>query len=219
MISIQNLKLSIFFALNAEVNNHLRVVVYKYNNDDRVLLVRIYLDAIPIDDDYDSLSSITGYVIGNYKYDQFTDLIEECLFSSDPFPLLETLDGVVYVRKEEGIEFTTSYYINYKENEKEILLNFKYLLQEVFLGEIYSNIKEISFEYDYFRKIFGLYYFLDRDPTEEDKENILRVLKKILKCVDPQLIKEYRTDCINKQTTTYRKKNYEWTIFKKVPIH
>lgn len=62
------------------------------------LTLRVYLDRLPTEDDFEVARAITTEVLAACG---FEDTFEECVFSLEPQASLDPLDGVVYARREQ----------------------------------------------------------------------------------------------------------------------
>jgi hypothetical protein len=99
-ISREQILLSLQRALLCEVYPSIRAVVYKHLSENGQFKLRYYLDRTPTDDDYESIGNVMAEFISDFKYSDFEDLVEECLYSKKPLSELDILDGIVYCRME-----------------------------------------------------------------------------------------------------------------------
>ncbi|MGD8781980.1 MAG: colicin [Ignavibacteria bacterium] len=97
----EKIRLALQMALLGEIYGELRAVVYKYNSKEKSFLIRYYLNRKPTEYDYESISVVMAEFISNFKYSEFEEIKEECVFSSVHQSKLESLDGFVYLKKED----------------------------------------------------------------------------------------------------------------------
>lgn len=91
-------------ALIAETYPNLRAVAIGFSND-RVLTVRYYLDREPNDFDEDSIQSVVSEVLSNTSHsDEIVAAVEECKYSTNPLSEIDRLNGLVYARREYGLD-------------------------------------------------------------------------------------------------------------------
>lgn len=76
------------------------MIVYKYAHNENNIYLYYYLDREPQDDDIDSINIVMSLFLSNFKYSEFNEIHEICLFSDKLLSELETFDGIVYARKE-----------------------------------------------------------------------------------------------------------------------
>lgn len=100
MITVDEILLTLQVSLLGEIYPSIRAIVYKYEPDTKKFLLRYYLDREPNEDDYYNVSCVVTEFIAYFKFTEFEDLIEECVYSDEPYSKLDVLDGCVYLRKE-----------------------------------------------------------------------------------------------------------------------
>lgn len=99
-LSSNQIRLSLQNALLGEIYPELRAIAYSYNSRTSDILLRYYLEREPIEDDYDSLNTVMGLFIGDFKFSEFNKILEECEYNELPINQIDSLDGFVYLRKE-----------------------------------------------------------------------------------------------------------------------
>ena len=99
-IKREEILLALQSSLLGEIYAEIRLIVFKYNSDNRQFMLRYYLDREPTEEDYENLSVVITEFISNFKYSEFDGVSSECIYSKSPISELETLDGIVYCRKE-----------------------------------------------------------------------------------------------------------------------
>ncbi len=87
-------------SLLGEIYSEIRAIVYSYNSEKKIFLIRYYLCREPIEADYESVSVVMTEFISNFKCTEFNELVEDCQFSDSPRSKLDCLDGFIYLRKE-----------------------------------------------------------------------------------------------------------------------
>ncbi|MCP3660100.1 MAG: colicin [Bacteroidetes bacterium] len=102
--SILDIKLSLQIALLGEVYPALRMVVFKFDKENKLFLLRYYLDREPREADYENISIVSAEATSLFEITIFEILKEECIYSDKPHGKLDPLDGVVYARKEYELE-------------------------------------------------------------------------------------------------------------------
>ena len=76
-MAIENIEIRVSLqrALLGEIYPHIRAIGYSYDSRNKNFLLRYYVDREPTEDDYDSLSSVMGEFIGDYKFSEFNEII------------------------------------------------------------------------------------------------------------------------------------------------
>ncbi|MFV0530906.1 MAG: hypothetical protein ACK5MD_05665 [Flavobacteriales bacterium] len=88
-------------ALLGEIYPEIRGICVGFSN--KLLHIIFYMDRTPIESDYDTISSVSGEIISDFKFpEEFDRVQEDCVFSNDPITNLNSLDDWVYIRKENG---------------------------------------------------------------------------------------------------------------------
>jgi hypothetical protein len=87
--------LSIQRALWGMIYPEIRAIAVGFT--DIELRVIYYLDREPNEDDFESISEVTGEVLADID---FKKVREECIFTLEPFSKLNNLESWVYIRKE-----------------------------------------------------------------------------------------------------------------------
>lgn len=100
MITRAEILLSLQDALIGEIYSNIRAIAFDYNKDSKIFKLRFYLDREPDEDDFESLSNVMGEFLSHFKFSQFDEIKEECIYSSLPLSELDILSGIVYARKE-----------------------------------------------------------------------------------------------------------------------
>jgi hypothetical protein len=86
-------------ALLGEIYPEIRAIAVKYDEQDKSLLIRYYLDRKPIEDDFENISILATEI--EAAFGNFLKICEtECIYSDKPIGRLDYLDGWVYARKE-----------------------------------------------------------------------------------------------------------------------
>ena len=83
-----------------EIYPAIRCIVFDYNADTKSFLLRWYLDREVTDDDKESISVVVSLFISHFKFSDFDELKEECIYSIKPVRELDMLDGCIYLRRE-----------------------------------------------------------------------------------------------------------------------
>ena len=100
MITRTEILLALQDALVCEIYCSIREIVFKYDIDKNSFLLRFYLDREVVEEDTENISNVMAEFISHFKYSEFDEILEECIYSSIPQSKLDTLSGVVYARKE-----------------------------------------------------------------------------------------------------------------------
>jgi hypothetical protein len=91
-------------ALISEVYPQIRAIAVAYSETGE-LTVRYYLDRIPSDFDYESLSMVVSEVLSNTSSSsEIVAVIEECVYSDQRMSDIDRLDGLVFARREYGMQ-------------------------------------------------------------------------------------------------------------------
>ena len=61
-----------------------------------------------------------------------------------------------------------------------IIEDIRLAMQTSLLGEVYSEIRAIAYAYDDEKKSFLIRYYLNREPTEDDYENVSEVMTEFI---------------------------------------
>jgi hypothetical protein len=87
-------------ALLGEIYPNIRAIAVSFS-DNRELRVRYYLDRPPTSFDYESLGYVMTYVLSNTSSNEdIKSVKEEREYSTLPLGELNTLDGIVFARRE-----------------------------------------------------------------------------------------------------------------------
>ncbi len=90
----------IWQALLGEVYPNIRAIAVSFS-ESKCLQIRYYLDRDPIDFDRESLACVVTTIPSNASSnDEIRSVKEECEHSTLPLPQLDSLDGLVYARRE-----------------------------------------------------------------------------------------------------------------------
>lgn len=97
----EKIRLALQSSLIGEIYPEIKAVVYSYNVEEKIFLLRYYLDREPIEEDYENISEVMAEFISHFKFSTFEKLKEECSYSSSKQKEseLDPLDGFVYLRK------------------------------------------------------------------------------------------------------------------------
>lgn len=106
MPEIWNLMLSMQRALLGAIYPSIRMITIGYDKELKNFTIRYYLDREPNEDDRDKISCVMAEVIGDYKFDTFNNIFEECIYSNDSLSKLEVLNVIVYAREENSYSDT-----------------------------------------------------------------------------------------------------------------
>ncbi len=91
-------------ALISEVYPQIRAIAVAYS-ETKELTVRYYLDRSPSDFDYESLSMVVSEVLSNTtSASEISSVTEECVYSYQRMADIDRLDGLVFARREYGIQ-------------------------------------------------------------------------------------------------------------------
>lgn len=93
------LRASVQRALLGEITPNMRLIAGSISGNSSFVL-RYYFDNEPTEEDLENVSTIGANVDASLGTKTFGSMIDECLYSSEPFGALDTLDGVFYARKE-----------------------------------------------------------------------------------------------------------------------
>lgn len=99
MINKDRIRLALQIALLGEIYPAIRAIAFAYNSA-KLLKVRFYLDREPNEDDYESVSSVMSELIASFNNIEISEVIEECFYSTTSISELDSLDGLVYSRRE-----------------------------------------------------------------------------------------------------------------------
>jgi len=99
-LSTEQIRTAMQTSLLGEVYSKIRAIAYSYDSEEKIFLIRYYLNREPTEDDYESVSEVMAEFISNFKHSEFDKLKEECQFSDLPKSKLDPLDGFVYSNKE-----------------------------------------------------------------------------------------------------------------------
>jgi hypothetical protein len=91
----RNVLLSAQRAILGEIYAEIRAIAVGF--DSKKLTIICYLDRMPIEDDYENLSNISGQILADID---FETVEEKCVFSKDLLSELDSLDSFIYARKE-----------------------------------------------------------------------------------------------------------------------
>jgi hypothetical protein len=83
-------------ALLGAIYPEIRAIAIGFDDLER-LTIKMFLDRIPNDDDYEALSDISGEILGDIEFNSVEELCEYTI--EKPIPL-NGLDAFVYSRKE-----------------------------------------------------------------------------------------------------------------------
>lgn len=87
-------------ALLGEIYPAIRAIAVGFT-DSRAMTFRVYFDREPTDDDRENMSCVLTEIFANTSSnDEITGVTEEYWFSNKPLGELDTLDGLVYARRE-----------------------------------------------------------------------------------------------------------------------
>ena len=99
-VTRNDILLSLQQALLGEIYPSIRMVVFDYNQSLRKFTLRYYLDRESNKDDFESISCVVGEFLSHFKYTEFEEIKEECIYSLALPSEIDILDGMVYLRKE-----------------------------------------------------------------------------------------------------------------------
>ena len=99
-LTTQNIRVALQISLLGEVYPDVRAIAYSYNSDRKFFLIRFYLNREPTEDDYENVSVVMTEFISHFRYSEFDEIKEECMYSNLPKAALDALDGFVYSSKE-----------------------------------------------------------------------------------------------------------------------
>ncbi|MFH0895098.1 MAG: hypothetical protein V2A54_11750 [Bacteroidota bacterium] len=69
-------------------------------------------------------------------------------------------------------------------------------LQFALLGEVYNEIVAIAYKYEKTTKLFLLRYYMEREPNDEDRENLSCVMSEFIANYDNIVFNEIKEECI-----------------------
>jgi hypothetical protein len=101
-IDNENIRLALQTSLLGEIYPNIRMIVFKYTPKNKEFTLRYYIDREPTEDDFENIGNVIAEFISNFKHSEFNKINEECVFSLDPFSKLDTMDGVIFCKKESG---------------------------------------------------------------------------------------------------------------------
>jgi hypothetical protein len=87
-------------ALLGEIYYAIRAIVFKYDAKGKQFALRYYLDREPNEDDFENIGIVATEFIANFKYSDFNEVKEECIYTAQPISQIDIMDGMVYCRKE-----------------------------------------------------------------------------------------------------------------------
>ena len=99
-LSVEDIRCAMQISLLGEIYENIRAIAYSYYSNKKSFTIRYYLDRVPTDDDYESVSEVMTEFISHFKHSEFKKLKEECQFSDLPKSKLDPLDGFVYSKRE-----------------------------------------------------------------------------------------------------------------------
>jgi hypothetical protein len=85
--------------LLGEIYPEIRAIAVKYDEQDKDLLIRYYLDREPTEDDFESISIVATEIEAAFG-NSLKKCETQCIYSNKPIGRLDHLDGWVYARKE-----------------------------------------------------------------------------------------------------------------------
>lgn len=77
----------------------IRAVVLKYNKDIEHLLMRYYLDRVPLEEDYEAID-VFAFTFSAQSDMPIVDIDTECVYSTESLSQLDCLDGFFFARQE-----------------------------------------------------------------------------------------------------------------------
>jgi hypothetical protein len=86
-------------ALLGEIYPEIRAIALAYSEDSGNLLIRYYLDRIPLEIDHESLEIVATNLDAGYG-GLINRIDIECVFFNDLLRDIDALDGIVYARRE-----------------------------------------------------------------------------------------------------------------------
>jgi len=89
-------------ALLGEIYPSLRAIAISLHAE-KTLLIRAYLDREPIDADTENLEIIATNITASVGADRIANIELECIYSDEPVGKLDSLDGIIYARREYNI--------------------------------------------------------------------------------------------------------------------
>ncbi|MCB1193508.1 MAG: hypothetical protein H7A23_00320 [Leptospiraceae bacterium] len=186
--TIKSLRLGLKKGLLGEVYPPIRAVAYKYDESEKSVIIRSYLDRKPRQNDYDIASLFSKKLDIKSK--------EECVFSDAPLSQLDPLDGLVYARKENE-ESKELYKSNFLENitQDPNIDDICVAIQIALLGCIYTDIRKIVFRFIKERKSILIRYYFDRCPIYADVRNATLVLDKTTQIFTKFKLEEKIIEC------------------------
>jgi hypothetical protein len=84
-------------ALLGMIYPSIRAIAVGYLGELRLTMI-YYLDREPNDDDFESISDVTGQILADIN---FSEVEEHCIYTLEPFRNLNGLTSWVYMRKED----------------------------------------------------------------------------------------------------------------------
>lgn len=87
-------------ALLGEIYPNIRAIALKYSESSHNLLIRYYLDREPIEDDYESISSVETEIFAAVGLDFIAHSDLECIHGIGNIGDLDRLDGFIYARRD-----------------------------------------------------------------------------------------------------------------------
>lgn len=86
-------------ALLGEIYPEIRAIAVSFN-ENRVLLIRYYLDRIPVEFDNESIEVVATNLDATMPEGTLHHINVECIFFDDVVNQMDALDGFVYARRE-----------------------------------------------------------------------------------------------------------------------
>ena len=91
--------LCVWRAIIGEVYPAIRAIALSLG-ENRVLLIRYYVDRNPTEFDWESLEVVATNISASIEQDKIEHIDLDCKFSLDPIGKMECLDGFIYCRRE-----------------------------------------------------------------------------------------------------------------------
>lgn len=99
-MSKEQIMLALQEALLGEIYNNIRAIAFKYDPQNKLFVLRYYLDREPIRDDYDNIGAVLAEFLACFKYSDFDHIRQECVYTNSLISQIDVMDGIVYCRKE-----------------------------------------------------------------------------------------------------------------------